>query len=229
MAEPIEKIEQVKKLSKSVASFQRVIQEEDASRLVADKQRFDTAMAQTDPVSKSHKIEADDPIKIRPTIMDEAAGINKRMDYNSKMSAHDLVAQTEEAIKKIDGLKTTLSQPNIEIPGSAQYLLKDKLANINDSLKVAFQKAGLEYVPPTGVGEVNPVKRFLDMLAHGQNQLESLTAHVDGLARSKTEMGAADMLALQLKVNNIQQELEFFTALLSKSLESTKTLMNVQV
>lgn len=229
MSEPIEKIEQVKKLSKSVASFQRVVQEEGSSRLAADKQRFDTEMNKPDVVKNAHKIEADDPIKIRPTLMDEAASINKRMDYNAKMSAHDLVAQTEETIKKIDGLKATLNQPGVEIPGSAQHLLKDKLTSINESLKVAFQKAGLDYVPPTGINEANPVKRFLDMLAHGQSQLEGLSTHVNTLAEHKTELGAAEMLALQLKVNNIQQELEFFTALLSKTLESTKTLMNVQV
>jgi hypothetical protein len=40
---------------------------------------------------------------------------------------------------------------------------------------------------------------------------------------------AADMLAMQIKVGYVQQEIEFFTSLLNKALESTKTIMNVQV
>jgi hypothetical protein len=37
------------------------------------------------------------------------------------------------------------------------------------------------------------------------------------------------MLAMQVKVGFVQQEMEFFTGMLNKALESTKTLMNVQV
>jgi hypothetical protein len=37
------------------------------------------------------------------------------------------------------------------------------------------------------------------------------------------------MLRIQLKVGYITQEVEFFTAVLNKALESTKTIMNVQV
>jgi hypothetical protein len=43
------------------------------------------------------------------------------------------------------------------------------------------------------------------------------------------EITPANMLRIQMKVSYMQQEIEFFTAVLNKALESTKTIMNVQV
>ena len=39
----------------------------------------------------------------------------------------------------------------------------------------------------------------------------------------------ANMLAIQMKMGYVQQQIELFTSLLNKALESTKTIMNVQV
>jgi len=43
------------------------------------------------------------------------------------------------------------------------------------------------------------------------------------------QLSPATMLLIQIKVGYIQQEIELFTSMLNKALESTKTIMNVQV
>jgi hypothetical protein len=49
------------------------------------------------------------------------------------------------------------------------------------------------------------------------------------MALQKDQISPASMLAIQIKVGFISQELDFFTGILNKALESTKTIMNVQV
>jgi hypothetical protein len=43
------------------------------------------------------------------------------------------------------------------------------------------------------------------------------------------EISPANMLRIQMKVGYIQQEVEFFTAVLNQALQATKTVFNVQV
>ena len=71
--------------------------------------------------------------------------------------------------------------------------------------------------------------RFLGFLTDGQHQLNTLATQVENWHLNKVEITPATMLSLQIKVGYLTQELEFFSSLLNKSLESTKTIMNVQV
>ena len=228
-----EKIEKVNKVDKAVKNFQNVLEQPLASGEATNKEYFDRLMGQ-DP-NKKVQPEEQDVAKQRyekkaPSLMDEVADVNRKIERLSEYTSDDLVAQAKDAVTKIDELRTQLAQPELQIRGSVQHLLKTKLSDINDNLKLAFSKAGLDYVEPDQKrAGPNPVRRFLDLLTHGQSQLESLSGHVQGLSARKEEISPADLLALQLKVSHIQQELEFFTNLLNKSLESTKTLMNVQV
>lgn len=228
-----EKIEKVRKVSKAITSFQKILEKQHVPGEAPNKEYFDRLMGQ----DKNLKVEAEEQ-KVaqqrygdkKPSLLDEVADVNRRIDRVSESTADDLIGQAKDAVSQIDKLKNQLAQPELQIRGSVQHLLKTKLSDINDNLKLAFAKAGLDYVEPDQKrAGPNPVRRFLDLLSHGQSQLESLSSHVQGLSARKDEISPADLLALQLKVSHVQQELEFFTALLNKSLESTKTLMNVQV
>jgi hypothetical protein len=130
----------------------------------------------------------------------------------------------------MDEIKSKLATADLEIKGPVQNLLKRKLTHIDENLKIALDRAGIEAkdVKPTNLdGMTNPIERFLGMLTEGQSHLDGLTNQIASL--NSDEIRPADLLAVQVKVNYVQQELEFFTNLLNKSLESTKTLMNVQV
>jgi hypothetical protein len=69
----------------------------------------------------------------------------------------------------------------------------------------------------------------LGLLTHGQTQLDTLTKDIGIMRQQQGEINPADMLLIQIKVTHIQQEIELFTSILNKALESTKTVMNVQV
>jgi len=221
-------ISKIGKVSQSVDAFRQYVEKQSVHGVPTDRSYFDSLM-------KLEKKAEQVPIKDAPvkqnksSLMDEVSKINKKVEGVQKASTKDLIAQTQDAISQIDKLRGTLSDPSLKIPTSVNKLLKGKLAGINENLKVAFAKAGLEYVPPEKRIGKNPIKSFLDMLANGQHNLERLGAHVDQLATSGERIEPTALLALQIKVGHIQQELEFFANLRNKGLESTKTLMNVQV
>lgn len=153
-----------------------------------------------------------------------------------KVTMESLLAQTEQVKSKIDAVKETLESPNINIK-SAQHvkLLENKLSHIDESLRIALSKAGVEYTPTPGQPlpgmekQPNPIERFLGLVTDGQWQLANLSHELNVMSRDNKELSPVNMLAIQIKVAQIGQELQLFYSLLSKALESVKTIMNIQV
>lgn len=193
----------------------------------ANKEQFDSMLLQ-DNKKEASTVQATDSSR-KPSLMDEVRELNHRADI-IRRNPKDLVAQAHEVIGKIDELKDKLATPNLEIKSSVQTLLRNKLSHIDENLQVALTKAGVEYSPPAkNQGLVNPIERFLGFLTHAQHSLATLGNDVESMHLNGKELSPGAMLAIQIKVGHVQQEVEFFTSLLNKALESTKTIMNVQV
>ncbi len=202
-----------------------------APQLEPNKDYFEALMRQKrvepDPALTIAKNE--EAIKTH-SLFDEVRQSNRRPDQTARSSPDDLVAQATDVVSQIDLLKTKLETPDLQVKGSVQTLLRNKLTHIDESLQVALDKAGIEYVAPAqSDGMSKPLDRFLGMLTHSQNQLETLAGDVARLSAQEHSLAPADMLLIQIKVGQIQQEVELFTSMLNKALESTKTIMNVQV
>lgn len=75
-----------------------------------------------------------------------------------------------------------------------------------------------------------PVKTFFNFVARGERQLYGLQAEIDSIFSKGTEtVNPAVMLKLQLKLTHVSQQLELFTSILNKGLESSKTVFNTQI
>jgi len=77
--------------------------------------------------------------------------------------------------------------------------------------------------------EKPPAIRFLSYLTESDKHLSNLVTEINAMEASRSKLTPAKMLALQIKLGFVQQELEFFTSVLNKGLEATKTIMNVQI
>lgn len=189
--------------------------------LSLDKQRAQTAT--TTEISDKH------------SLMDEVRHINHKINSIGSATSTELVEQAHGVIAQIEEVKAKLATPDLELKGSVQTLLRNKLTHIDENLKIALNRAGLEYAPqdlnaPTTPGtSTNPIERFLGLLTHGQYQLQRLANDIQHMSNTPNDINPASMLAIQLKMGYVQQELELFANLLNKSLESIKTIMNVQV
>lgn len=232
----IEKIEEVKKVkgTDNPVTPEDLQEAQEQTRLPPDKERFDSLMTQqTDQGKKSTTAVAEDRVEpvTKSSLMDEVRNLNQKVDGFTKIPPTQLVAQANEVINHIESIKQKLSTPNLEIKPGTQTLLQNKLVHIDENLRVALSKAGVEYSPPAQAESklVNPIERFLGFLTNGQEQLKTISNEVELMHLNRKEITPANMLRIQIKVGYIQQEIEFFAAVLNKALESTKTIMNVQV
>jgi len=224
-----EKIEKIESVTDRIESAEDIGKDKISSTDVApNKDYFEALMMQ-----ERKKAPAEAPVlevEKKASIMDEVRNLNYKVDHISRAGPTEIAHQAEKLIAQIDEVKSKLSTSNLEIKDSVQTLLRSKLSHIDESLKVALSKAGVEYTPPEKqTGLATPIERFLGFLTHAQSQLENLGDGVQSLTAMKGQLSPATMLAIQVKVGYVQQEIELFTSLLNKLLESTKTVMNVQV
>lgn len=215
-----DKIEQVSKVSRAEGTDAAEIVE----RVAPNKEHFEGLM-RTDILSSENQ-------SGKTSFINEVRDLQKKVSEIQNASPDTIIQKSHDVIAQIEEVKGKLQQPDVEIKSSVQTLLSNKLSHIDEALKVALNRAGSEYsVPATSATQPsqNPIERFLGFLTHGQYQLQQLSNDVNMMHLNKTEISPANMLAIQIKVGYVQQEVEFFTSLLNKTLESTKTIMNVQV
>lgn len=229
MVDKEDKIAKIEEISDSKRPKQIEEEIEEPTRTSPNKEQFDALMnldhQRAPTVVKTEAVE-------KVTLMDQIRDINHKVEGVSRASPQELVAQAQEVIKQIEEVKTHLATPDLELKGSVQSLLKNKLTHIDESLKVALNRAGIEYTPQELGAKTNlitPIERFIGFLTHGQYQLQKLASDVEMMHLNSENMSPASMLAIQIKVGYIQQEVEFFANMLNKALESTKTIMNVQI
>lgn len=176
--------------------------------------------------------------KVNPgTLMDEVKKLNGQIAKTAQLTPEDLKNQTQTAIAQLEDIKSHLGQVSAaDIKPSYTNLLRNRLTHIDDTLKIALSKAGVERTSTATVTSTttnhatpNPIERFIGYLTNSQHELEHLSDAINQLNLTNTQISPANMLALQIKVGYVQQQIELFTSLLNKALESTKTIMNVQV
>lgn len=223
-----DKIEKVDSVSPSKRTKEIKEEIEAVERVPPNKEHFDSLLSldqqRAPTVVKTSAVE-------HTSLMDQINKINNKVDAVSKVTPAELVAQTQEVIKQIETVKAQLATPNLELKNSVQSLMKNKLAHIDESLKVAMNRAGIEYTPQDlgAKSMTNPIERFLGFLTNGQYQLQRLSNDVSMMQMKDGTISPASMLSMQIKVGYITQEIEFFISLLNKALESTKSIMNVQI
>ncbi len=222
-----EKIEKIEKVTESTPATE-AYEFEPETRMAPNKEHFDQLMAP--PVAA---LDVQDVRKVnsaKNSLVDEVASIGRLVDNAQRGSPQALIAQAQDAVSKMEELKEKLRTPNLEIKSSVQEQLRNKLSHIDDNLKIALNRSGIEYTPPpTAVEKATPIEKFLGYITDSQNKINTITEDISRFAAPGVQVTPATMLVMQMKVGIVQQEIELFTALLNKSLESTKTIMNVQV
>ena len=226
-----EKVEKIDRLDKSVPKDNSNLIEEDLDRMPPNREHFNnlvnTANSSPIKVQVPEKIEA----VTKNSLMDEVRYMNQRVDRFSKFNPTDLVAKADDVVNQMNKIKEKLATPNLQLSPDTTTLLNNKLQHIDENLRVALSKAGVEYNPSAALENksANPIEKFLGFLTHAQSQLATLSSDVSAMALNSTEISPANMLRVQIKMGYISQETEFFTAVLNKALDSTKTIMNVQI
>lgn len=203
---------------------------------VPNADKFDQLMSQpsnSPEVALEEKTAADPLSNNNPAQPGQQAtktqSVENKVDI--RVSPQEFIYQTRTAIDMVRQA-SPLPLDNNFIKKDFRPVMRNKLTHMEDSLdslRAALSNAGVEYTAPETKSSHNPIERFLGNLEHAQIQIDNLGGFLAAMDAKNQELSPANMLAIQIKVNHVQQELEFFTSMLNKALESTKTIMNVQV
>lgn len=224
-AELSQKIEKVTAVDKKTQT--------EALEGIQDSQRADNFQTALNKANSAVAVQ--EPVPVPPTAQTEKVSplTLASQVYGQKVAPPTSPDKLNNAIQHVTGqinqIQESLTQPGAQIPSGYQDLLESHLQHADDALQVALQKAGLETnssEPSTGMASA--LEKFLTLLTRSQGRINSLAGEVQHLAH-KPQFNAADFLGIQLKVHFVSQEMELFANLLNKGLESTKTLLNVQV
>lgn len=233
----IEKIERVEKVDPSKATVEVLPTEE---VIAPQKAKFDDALSKAETKwdvanPKTNLVAASDPVqKLSP--IDQMSISSHRIERLKPVTVDQIVEQADNVrasvqapIAKLEEAQKTT--PDLRFSPAHDALLTDKLIHVDSSLKTALNKVGVEVTASEiqqNVGQ-KPLVKFLNMLSNSDRQLYTLVGEISSLQNSKERLTPEKLLAVQIKLGFVQSELEFFTNVLNKALEGTKTIMNVQV
>ena len=170
------------------------------------------------------------PSKVTAVSPFDLAGIGAKPIAAPNMET--LMHQTTVAQNTLSTVHEQLSYPNLKLKASQKYLVKNKLMDANNHLRAANAKMGIAPQAPheaIATKESGPIAQYLGYVTDGMNQLEAAKKQLGTISAQGANLSPADFMLLQLKFNKAQQELDFTSAVLGKSIEGFKTIMNVQI
>jgi len=225
----IEKIDKIDALEDRSQVYEKYVQEQE-NRVPPNKESFTGHMTQqAEQFSATRKVES-----AKVSLTEEVSSLSKQVDRLKGAPKSQLIAKVEKAQDKMRELQHAISDPAFKEKATVgdETKLMHELTHMDESLKVTLNKAGLEYkssLAPIEQVKKNPIETFLGFLENGQKDLNTLGGEVFNFQRNGHAISPADMIAVQYKVNTVQQQVELFTATLNKALETIKSIMNTQV
>lgn len=140
-----------------------------------------------------------------------------------------ITAQAKNAQDTLGEVQKNLQTPNLKLKTSQTNLLNTKLTNANKNLQTANQKLGAKVPEPTPVPKnANPITKFVGLITDGQNNLQEAQNTLQGM-KSRTDLQPGDMLLIQVKLAQAQQEIEYSSVLLSQVVSSLKQILGIQL
>jgi len=205
------------------------------------KSRFDAALEKAD-VSKVERREvAPQPAPIEPaqtqaakeTLMDLAKKTSQEVPKVAPTQS-DLSTQATRLRQRMQTVETGISRiqnENISLPTTEVKKMNTFIEHIDQGLRdVTKLTKGVEIGAMKAIDTTKPpLVRFLSYLTESDKKLNTFLDEIGGLKIGEQKLSPDVLMAVQIKLGFISQELEFFTATLNKALESTKTVMNVQI
>ena len=205
------------------AKFEKAVESADISKVeIRPKERVASDVSITSQKGKGSLVDlakktAETP-KVPPTIEEldaTATRIRKNSEYpRARLLAVDAVSPDAATMAKVADHVTAMS-------GHIEHMDR----TLRDISKAATGVEAGTLVDQ----EKPPLVRFLKYLTESDKRLATTVQEISALNATPQKLTPQQLLSVQVKMNFIQQELEFFTNALSKGIESIKTIMNVQI
>lgn len=205
-----------------------------------DKKAFDQLMKQNQQAPQ-----AVDPNRARlPAPMQEASRIGGVLRIeDAKQLGAVLDRFKKSQADRWNEMKRLLEQnPNVQLSPNVTRHLEMKMDSINNQFGRLSKDLGVPAADANGNVDFQksldvttetlskPLETFFNFVARGERQLYGLQNDIDAIfSKGDALVNPGVMLKLQLKMTHVSQQLELFTSILNKGLESSKTVFNTQI
>lgn len=136
--------------------------------------------------------------------------------------------QLAMATNNINDMQIQSQTPGLKIRPQDKDQLVKNMSLASDNLRTANTKLGVD-PGPNPVPSDGPLGKFLSLINDGSQQISSAKQKLSSIASEPGKLNPAEMLLVQVKINQAQQQIEFSSILLSKVVDDFKQLMNIQI
>ncbi len=144
-------------------------------------------------------------------------------------SMEGLLKQIDTTQGSIKNLQNNLEFPQLKLKKAHERLIKDKLQNVISDIGGAAKASKTPLVPPTNTENMQPIAKFLSFIGDGHSQLDSVKGNLSEMVKKNKNISPANMLLMQVKIAEAQQNIEFSSILLSKVIDGIKQTLNIQI
>lgn len=145
------------------------------------------------------------------------------------VSFNSILAQAKTSQDSLGIVEKQLKDKNLKLKRSQSHLVRQKLGDANEYTRAAGSKMGAKMPESNMAPGLTGISRFIAMVNDGQDQLLAVQNHLSDIAAKGTQMSAADMMSVQVKMGLAQQEIEYTSTLLSKVIQSITQVINTQL
>ena len=140
-----------------------------------------------------------------------------------------LLKQIDTTQGSIKNLQSNLEFPQLKLKKAHERLIKDKLQNVTSDIEGAAKASSSPILPQTNTEKMQPIAKFLSFIGDGHSQLNGVKDNLANMVKNKKQVSPANMLLMQVKIAQAQQEIEFSSILLSKVIDGIKQTLNIQI
>ena len=145
-------------------------------------------------------------------------------------TASTLLNQVNTTQSAMNDLQSNLQTPNLKLKRAQEHILNNKLTQANEHLNSASQILGAKTLPsPQNTGRASPIEKFVSYVNQGQNQLLEAKKQLEDLKGKEESLKPGELMLIQVKLAQAQQSIEYSSVLLSKVVESFKTIITLQI
>lgn len=136
--------------------------------------------------------------------------------------------QFNDAQTLLNNIQNQLNVQGLKFKRSEQSLLESKLSDANSQIRTASEKLGLKPGELSLPSKTSPLTRFIGFVTDGQRQLIETQKQLQELSQTGM-LKPEDLLIVQIKLSQAQQELEYSSIVLSKVVDFIRQTMNIQI
>lgn len=142
---------------------------------------------------------------------------------------NSLLTQANTIQDSLGNVQDQLNTPNLKLKRSQAHLLKNKLGNANNSIRSAANKLGLDTPPMKTPKHPGVTERFMAYINDGQDKMLAVQQKLDEMMGKGEDLNPGQMMMVQVKMGQAQQEIEYSSTMLSKVIDGIKQIFNIQL